>query len=253
MPLPSAVTSAIGLPLPSVKVTVLPGSAVPLRLLPLLRLTVGVAGAMASTVVLPWPPVLPAGSVAVALTTVPSASGVDGVKLQLPLPSAVTCPMGLPLPSVRVTVAPGSAVPLISAPLLGLTTGAAGATESTVVLAGALVLPVGSLAVALTTVPLGNGVPGVKQVLKLERVGLTDNFFELGGHSLLATQVLVRVREQLGLEMALKELFEFPVLTDLARQLEGRGSVSASLQDELAKSLEALKRLTTEEIDALTS
>ena len=90
------------------------------------------------------------------------------------------------------------------------------------------------------------------EVLKLERVGLTDNFFELGGHSLLATQVLVRVREQLGLEMALKELFEFPVLTDLARQ-EGRGSVSASLQDELAKSLEALKRLTTEEIDALTS
>ena len=63
MPLPSAVTSAIGLPLPSVRITVLPGSAVPLRLLPLLRLTVGVAGAMASTVVLPWPPVLPAGSV----------------------------------------------------------------------------------------------------------------------------------------------------------------------------------------------
>ncbi len=29
-----------------------------------------------------------------ALTTVPSASGVDGVKLQLPLPSAVTCPIG---------------------------------------------------------------------------------------------------------------------------------------------------------------
>ncbi|SST12660.1 Uncharacterised protein [Acinetobacter baumannii] len=53
MPLPSAVTSAIGLPLPSVRITVLPGSAVPLRLLPLLRLTVGVAGAMASTVVLP--------------------------------------------------------------------------------------------------------------------------------------------------------------------------------------------------------
>ncbi|MGS1397672.1 condensation domain-containing protein [Pseudomonas aeruginosa] len=91
------------------------------------------------------------------------------------------------------------------------------------------------------------------EVLKLERVGLTDNFFELGGHSLLATQVLVRVREQLGLEMALKELFEFPVLTDLARQLEGGAAASVHLQDELAKSLEALKRLTTEEIDALTS
>ncbi len=145
----------------------LPGSAVPLRLLPLLRLTVGVAGATPSTVVLPWPLVLPAGSVAVALTTVPSASGVDGVKLQLPLPSAVTWPIGLPLPSVRVTLLPGSAVPLSVVPLLGLTTGVAGATESTVTLLPALVLPEASVAVALTTVPLGNGVVGVKLQLPL--------------------------------------------------------------------------------------
>ncbi|MNH08659.1 hypothetical protein D3C79_680830 [compost metagenome] len=88
--------------------------------------------------------VLPVGSVAVAFTTVPLASGVPGVKLQLPLPSAVTWPIGLPLPSVRVTVLPGSAVPLIVLPLLGLTAGAAGACESTVVLVGALVLPAAS-------------------------------------------------------------------------------------------------------------
>ncbi|MCY1242141.1 hypothetical protein D9M72_550840 [compost metagenome] len=69
--------------------------------------------------------------------------------------------MGLPLPSVRVTVLPGSAVPLISLPLLGLTTGTAGATASTVVLAGPLVLPAGSVALALTTVPSGSGEDGV--------------------------------------------------------------------------------------------
>ncbi len=143
------------------------GSALPVRLLPLLRLTVGVAGATPSTVTLACPLVLPAASVAVALTTVPSASGVVGVKLQLPLPSAVTWPIGLPLPSVRVTLAPGSAVPLMVVPLLGSTSGAAGACESTVVLAGALVLPVGSVAVALTTVPLASGVDGVKVQLPL--------------------------------------------------------------------------------------
>src|SRR5690606_20493431 len=141
--------------------------ALPARRWSVLRFRVGVAGAMASTVVLPWPLVLPAGSVAVALTTVPSASGVPGVKLQLPLPSTVVSPMGLPLPSVRVTVLPGSAVPLMVVPLLGSITGAAGATESTVMLAGALVLPVGSVAVALTTVPSGSGVPGVKLQLPL--------------------------------------------------------------------------------------
>ncbi len=62
----------------------------------------------------------------------------------MPLPSAVAWPIGLPPPSVRITVAPASAVPAITLPLLGSITGAAGATESTVVLAGPLVLPAAS-------------------------------------------------------------------------------------------------------------
>ncbi|SVK37138.1 Uncharacterised protein [Acinetobacter baumannii] len=167
LPLPSAVVWPIGLPLPSVKVTVLPGSAVPLSRLPLLGLTTGVCGATASTVVLPCGPVLPAGSWATALTTVPLASGVAGVKVQLPLPSAVVSPIGLPLPSVRITLAPASAVPLMVVPLLGSITGAGGATASTVVAACGPVLPVGSVAVATITVPLASGVPGVKLQLPL--------------------------------------------------------------------------------------
>ncbi len=167
LPLPSAVVWPIGLPLPSVRMMVAPASAVPLITVPLLGLTTGAAGATASTVALAGPLVLPDGSWATALTSVPSASGVDGVNAQLPLPSAVTSPIGLPLPSVRNTLAPASAVPLITTPLLGLMTGTGGATASTVTLAGPLVLPAGSVAVALTTVPLGNGVLGVKLQLPL--------------------------------------------------------------------------------------
>lgn len=48
---------------------------------------------------------------------------------------------------------------MITLPLLALITGVAGATVSTVVLAGPLVLPAGSWATALTTVPLASGVP----------------------------------------------------------------------------------------------
>ncbi|MGI4836841.1 MAG: non-ribosomal peptide synthase/polyketide synthase [Janthinobacterium lividum] len=91
------------------------------------------------------------------------------------------------------------------------------------------------------------------EVLKIERVGLSDHFFELGGHSLLATQMVVRLRNQTGIDVSLRELFEQPVLQDLAQVLQNKSSQLAPLQSELAKSLEALKRLTAQDIDELTS
>ena len=58
------------------------------------------------------------------------------------------------------------------------------------------------------------------EVLKVERVGRQDNFFELGGHSLLAVRVVSRIAPDLGVEVAIKDLFGRPVLTDFARSLE---------------------------------
>jgi amino acid adenylation domain-containing protein/thioester reductase-like protein len=57
------------------------------------------------------------------------------------------------------------------------------------------------------------------EVLRVERVGRRDNFFELGGHSLLAVRVISGVRQVLGVEVALGELFTRPVLGDFAREL----------------------------------
>ncbi|KPY89750.1 Pyoverdine sidechain peptide synthetase II, D-Asp-L-Thr component, partial [Pseudomonas syringae pv. tomato] len=88
-------------------------------------------------------------------------------------------------------------------------------------------------------------------VLKVEQVGRSDNFFELGGHSLLAVQMLVRVREQLQREVGLKDLFEQPVLADFCAALQEKNGESDHALDELTKSLEALKRLSAEEIDNL--
>ena len=66
------------------------------------------------------------------------------------------------------------------------------------------------------------------QVLGAERVGLNDHFFEMGGHSLLATQVVSRVRHGLGIEVALKTLFEQPVLGDFVSCLgDVQGSAPA--------------------------
>ncbi len=100
-------TWPIGLPLPSVRITVAPASAVPAITLPLLGSITGAAGASESTVALVGLLLLPAASWASALITVPLANGVAGVKAQLPLPSAVTWPIGLPLPSPRATSGPG--------------------------------------------------------------------------------------------------------------------------------------------------
>ncbi|RON67089.1 non-ribosomal peptide synthetase [Pseudomonas fluorescens] len=57
------------------------------------------------------------------------------------------------------------------------------------------------------------------EVLQVERVGRHDHFFELGGHSLLAMRMVAQVRQQLGLELALADLFANPELAAVARCL----------------------------------
>ena len=59
------------------------------------------------------------------------------------------------------------------------------------------------------------------ELLKVERVGRQDHFFELGGHSLLAVQLISRLREQRGVEVALAQLFAQPVLAEFARAMAG--------------------------------
>src|SRR5262249_15972694 len=57
------------------------------------------------------------------------------------------------------------------------------------------------------------------EVLKLERVGRYDNFFELGGNSLLIMRVVSRLRKILNVEVKIGDLFQHPVLADLAERL----------------------------------
>jgi acyl carrier protein len=71
-----------------------------------------------------------------------------------------------------------------------------------------------------------------RDLLKVDRVGIEDGFFELGGHSLLATQVISRVRDLFGAEVALRALFEKPTVAGLADEVEaaltgGRRAVPA--------------------------
>jgi acyl-coenzyme A synthetase/AMP-(fatty) acid ligase len=71
-------------------------------------------------------------------------------------------------------------------------------------------------------------------LLKVDRVGRLDNFFELGGHSLLASMLIVRIKQDIGVDIGLADVFNLPELASLAETI-----VSAQLaefdEDELAE------------------
>ena len=57
------------------------------------------------------------------------------------------------------------------------------------------------------------------EVLGLEQVGTQDNFFDLGGHSLRLLQVHLKLRQALGRDVPLYELFQYPTVSTLAAHL----------------------------------
>ena len=61
-----------------------------------------------------------------------------------------------------------------------------------------------------------------KDALGVDSVGLNENFFDLGAHSLMVAEVHMQLQEQLGRELSLVDLFQFPTITALANHLKGK-------------------------------
>jgi len=90
---------------------------------------------------------------------------------------------------------------------------------------------------------LESAIAGIwREALGVERVGSADGFFDLGGHSLLLVQVQTKLRERLGEDISMVELFRHPTVAALAGYLATRRATAAPPQDEAVAPAAALER-----------
>ena len=68
------------------------------------------------------------------------------------------------------------------------------------------------------------------EVLKIEKIGINHHFFKIGGHSLIAMQVVSRVRQQYGIDLPLRMLFEHPTIAGLSAFVESLSRKKNRLQ-----------------------
>ncbi len=66
-------------------------------------------------------------------------------------------------------------------------------------------------------------------VLSVQEIGINDNFFALGGHSLIAMQVMSRLRDELGVGLTLRTIFDAPTVMELAAAVENAQSAPAEV------------------------
>nr|WP_277344895.1 non-ribosomal peptide synthetase [Paenibacillus thiaminolyticus] len=61
-----------------------------------------------------------------------------------------------------------------------------------------------------------------QEVLGLPRIGVKDHFFDIGGHSLRATTLVAKLHKEMGIEMPLREVFQYPTIEQMAEVITGK-------------------------------
>jgi acyl-coenzyme A synthetase/AMP-(fatty) acid ligase/acyl carrier protein len=91
-----------------------------------------------------------------------------------------------------------------------------------------------------------------EDVLHTSAVRVHDNFFDLGGQSLLAVRVISRLRDELQIDISLREFFENPTVRSLAASLN-QALENPSKVPEMAQILSDLELLSDDEAEQIVS
>jgi len=81
-----------------------------------------------------------------------------------------------------------------------------------------------------------------RDLLRVARIGLHDNFFDLGGHSLLIVRAHQKLKQALGREIPVLDLFRFPTVAALARHLGGEETGTLQRVQSLAEQQRAAQQ-----------
>ena len=117
----------------------------------------------------------------------------------------------LPKHMVPATIVALDALPLMASGKLDRRALLALAATSSSTVVNVTTPPRGHIEIAIATI--------WREVLKLGAIGQQTNFFDQGGHSLLLLQVQDRIKQDLGIDIAVTELFKYPTVETLAQRL----------------------------------
>ena len=83
-----------------------------------------------------------------------------------------------------------------------------------------------------------------EDVLGVDPIGVNDNFFDLGGHSLSIVQAQGKIKETMGVELNVVDMFRYPTISAFARFIENgddRADRSRKSEERAGKTREATK------------
>jgi len=88
------------------------------------------------------------------------------------------------------------------------------------------------------------------ELLGVTAVGVNQDFFELGGHSLLAIQVVSRIQEHFGIELAVEDIFQQTTIKELAGVIM-QAQIGQLADEDMVSLLAEMELLSNEEAELM--